>query len=293
MSSTNTILIVDDNEDILLNLKIFLEFNDFTIITARDGKVALDILLKMSSLPDIIISDIMMPEMDGYDFFKAVSSEPRLAHIPFIFLTARTSPEDVRLGKILGADDYITKPFNQDDLLAIIKGKIYRNKKIARFNEVLGTYLESIQNKSCIPGEMTKPVYLIVVMWDDKVGPFLVDYSPKGEKTTFSLKDISFQLFNASSAIYGEKFTANAEGILLTLANIEQQAYIFFDSYPDRTKRAGVVLYMLAVIHPCLSYLISLGIKKVFLEITWLIKSKKQVDLNKYQEQVTTLIRTT
>ena len=70
------ILIVEDNDDILLNIKLTLEFNDYEVITANNGKKGLKVLSEQKKLPEIIVSDIMMPEMDGYDFFQAVSDNP-------------------------------------------------------------------------------------------------------------------------------------------------------------------------------------------------------------------------
>ncbi len=285
--SKSTVFIVDDNDDILLNLRMFLEFNELNVISASNGMEALEKLRKLEEVPDVIISDIMMPEMDGYDLLKALSAEPVLNQIPFIFLSAKSSIDDIRLGKILGADDYLTKPFNQDDLIAIIKGKIARKKRIAQFNEALEAMAPGECKGQPVPSR--ENVYLIHVVWDDKIGPITRDYHPKLETMPFNVQDIGYQLFNASSAIYGDKFAANAEGILLSLVNIDHQAYIFFDSYPDRTKRAGVVLYMLAVIAPCISYLASLNIKKVLMELTTAIKTKKAIVLEKYQERISSI----
>jgi CheY-like chemotaxis protein len=284
---TSRILIVDDNDDILLNLRMLLEFSDFTVISARNGKEALETLRSLQSLPDVIISDIMMPEMNGYDLFRAVSAEPELNQIPFIFLSAKSSPDDIRLGKILGADDYLTKPFNQDDLIAIVRGKIARKKRIAQINAALtATPPGECKDR---PSPSNKNTYVIHVVWDDKIGPITREYYPKNEPMPFNVQEIGYQLFNASSAIYGDKFAANAEGILLSLVNIQQQAYIFFDSYHDSTKRAGVMLYMLAVIAPCLNYLTSLKIKKVFEELTAAIKDKKAINLDKYHERISSV----
>ncbi len=280
----STILVVDDNDDILLNLRMLLEFSDFTVISARNGKEALETLHSLQNLPDVIISDIMMPEMNGYELFKAISSEPEFNQIPFVFLSAKTSPDDIRLGKILGADDYLTKPFNQDDLIAIVQGKIARKKRIAQINAALGATTPG----ECMgrPPSTSKNTYVFHVVWDDKIGPITREYYPRHEPMPFNVQEIGYQLFNASSAIYGDKFAANAEGILLALVNIQQQAYIFFDSYHDSTKRAGVMLYMLAVIAPCINYLTSLKIKKVFDELTAAIKDKKVINLGRYHERI-------
>ncbi|MCK4848744.1 MAG: response regulator, partial [Candidatus Heimdallarchaeota archaeon] len=107
-----TILVVEDNPDVLFNIQVALEANEYEVETASNGKKAIKKLSEMGKNPDLIISDIMMPEMDGYDFFNIVSQNSVWSRIPFVFLSAKSKPEDVRFGKILGADDYITKPFD-------------------------------------------------------------------------------------------------------------------------------------------------------------------------------------
>jgi len=113
---------------------MILQHNECRVLTAENGIDALEKLKGVDELPDLIVSDIMMPKMDGYDFFKTLSESAVYCNIPFIFLTALDSPEDIRLGKMIGADDYLTKPINEDDLLATIAGKILRNKKNKRIN---------------------------------------------------------------------------------------------------------------------------------------------------------------
>ena len=126
---TPTILLIEDNPKILYNLKLLLEFNNYYPITATNGLEALERLKELEDPPDLILCDIMMPEMDGYEFYQKIVENPQWSLVPFIFLTAKASPEDVRLGKMLGADDYITKPFNEEDLLSSVTGKITRSKK--------------------------------------------------------------------------------------------------------------------------------------------------------------------
>ena len=121
---------MDIKKDLLFNLELILKANDFAPILAKNGREALDRLAELDKVPDLIISDIFMPQMNGYQFFKKISDNPLWNRIPFIFLTARAKPEDIRLGKLLGADDYITKPFDEKDLLASINGRLERNKRI-------------------------------------------------------------------------------------------------------------------------------------------------------------------
>ena len=117
---SDLILAVDDNQDILFNLKLTLELNGYRVITANNGEEGLKALSDSEEIPSLILSDIMMPEMNGYDFFKETAQNPEWSQIPFIFLSARASEKDVRFGKMLGVDDYITKPFKTENLLASI-----------------------------------------------------------------------------------------------------------------------------------------------------------------------------
>ncbi|KKM17525.1 hypothetical protein LCGC14_1674860, partial [marine sediment metagenome] len=192
------IFVVDDNLVLLQNLRHLLEVKNYDVITATNGREALDLLFTTSRVPEIIISDITMPELDGYDLFKKVSGNPILNHIPFIFLSARSAPEDVRFGKMLGVDDYLTKPFGIEDLLAVIEGKISRNKNIKEINQKLGVLLSSLKI-NVIPSisiEEKSHVILLLVTWDDKVGPRLINNFPE-ESSSFSIEKVGQQLYHA------------------------------------------------------------------------------------------------
>ncbi len=277
------VLVVDDNEDILNNLKVLLEFNDFDVIAASNGKVALKLLERQENMPDVILSDIMMPEMDGYDFFKELSREPATCHIPFVFLTAKSSPEDVRLAKMLGADDYIIKPFNQDDLLAILSGKIARNRRITIFNSELKELMPSLASGSKVPpGGST--LCIIHAEWDDKVGPVLVrDLNVDAD---IQPNNLAYRLFNMARTIYGEKLANNAESVLLTLVNINKQAFIMFDMAPDASKRTRYNFYMLGAIAPRINFLESLIIKKEFQQASVSIKSGTDWDIKRLHDKL-------
>lgn len=118
------ILIVDDNPDLVDGVKLTLEMEGFQVLAAHSGQEALTILERIT--PDLILADIMMPHLDGYELYVRVHGDPRWVHVPFIFLTAKTSKEDVRRGKEMGADDYITKPFDPQDVVAAVRGKLKR-----------------------------------------------------------------------------------------------------------------------------------------------------------------------
>ena len=118
------ILVVEDNKDMLNGIRDILELSGYQVIIALDGQEALGHIQQQR--PDLIVSDIMMPQMDGYELFSAVRANPRWLRVPFIFLTAKDQRIDVRLGKQLGADDYLTKPFEPEDLIVAVEAKLER-----------------------------------------------------------------------------------------------------------------------------------------------------------------------
>jgi two-component system sensor histidine kinase/response regulator len=124
MMADALIMVVEDDLALLEGIRELLELSGYRVLIASNGKEALDLLEK--ERPDLIISDIMMPEMDGYAFHSAVREISQLTSIPFIFLTARGEKSDIRRGRSSGVDDYITKPFDDEDLLAAIRGKLSR-----------------------------------------------------------------------------------------------------------------------------------------------------------------------
>ncbi|MFK7782683.1 response regulator [Psychroserpens sp.] len=117
-----TILLIEDDTVLRENTAELLELSGYKAITAPNGKIG--ITLAKKHLPDIIICDIMMPELDGYDTLQVLSKNPKTKYIPFIFLSAKTEHKDVRKGMNLGADDYITKPFSEDELISAIQSRL-------------------------------------------------------------------------------------------------------------------------------------------------------------------------
>jgi len=126
------ILLVDDDRDLLMTVQLILEEYDYAVITAHNGKEALKLLSAAERLPDLILSDVNMPEMDGLEFFHYITESTRFKDIAFIFLTVQNSPEEVRQGKRLGVDHYLSKPFNKEDLLAVIEGTIARYERFTK-----------------------------------------------------------------------------------------------------------------------------------------------------------------
>lgn len=121
-----TILLIEDDRALRENTEELLELSNYNVITAPNGKVGIQ--LGIEKLPDIIICDIMMPEVDGYGVLKNLSSDERTKHIPFIFLSAITEHKEIRKGMDLGADDYLTKPFEEDDLISAVESRLAKAK---------------------------------------------------------------------------------------------------------------------------------------------------------------------
>ena len=116
------ILVIDDNPDIRENTVEILELAGYKVHTAENGKQGVDVALREK--PEVIVCDIMMPELDGYGVLHLVRKNPDTVNIPFIFLTAKTERSDFRKGMEMGADDYITKPFDDIELLNAVETRL-------------------------------------------------------------------------------------------------------------------------------------------------------------------------
>ncbi len=134
------ILIVEDNTDVRENLQEILELSNYTVVAAENGKLGVE--KAFSELPDMILCDIMMPELDGYGVLHILSRDRRTADIPFIFLTAKAEKDDFRRGMSLGADDYITKPFDDVALLETIEGRLKKSERLRVASAQQGGSLE-------------------------------------------------------------------------------------------------------------------------------------------------------
>jgi CRP-like cAMP-binding protein/DNA-binding NarL/FixJ family response regulator len=122
------ILIIEDNEDIRENLAEILELAGYEAHTAENGKIGVEKAEK--ELPDLILCDVMMPVLDGFGTLSILSKKPQTADIPFIFLTAKSEKADFRYGMNLGADDYITKPFESNELLSVVEMRLKKSEKL-------------------------------------------------------------------------------------------------------------------------------------------------------------------
>lgn len=206
-----SILVIDDNKDIRENTAEILDLAGYKTFTAENGKKGVDIALKEK--PDVIVCDIMMPELDGYGVLHLLKKNTDTENIPFIFLTAKTERSDFRKGMEMGADDYISKPFDDIELLNAIevrlkKAEILDNKYassqqgISQFlKDVKGTgmmqqladqyEIESYNKKQTLYQEGKRPRYLF----------HLVKGKVKGVKTNEDGKEYITDLFSEGDFI--------------------------------------------------------------------------------------------
>ncbi len=130
------ILLVEDNQALIENISFELEMQGYEVVQSRDGQIAIDYLAdEKNPLPDIIVSDIAMPNVDGYGLLDYVRRCDRLSHLPFIFLTALNTRQNLFAGKELGADDYMVKPFHPEHLVLAIENKLKRMNQMAHHAE--------------------------------------------------------------------------------------------------------------------------------------------------------------
>ncbi len=164
-----TILIIEDDSALRENTAELLELANYKVFTAPNGRIGIEVAKKQ--LPDIIVCDIMMPEVDGYGVLETVSLDPATTHIPFIFLSARTEHKEIRKGMDLGADDYLTKPFQEGELMSAIESRLAKAEILSQalysasktnqtggdirtLDELKGLFDDTGEMKSFVKGEI-------------------------------------------------------------------------------------------------------------------------------------------
>lgn len=150
-----TILVIEDELSVLSILREILTVEGFDVITATNGQIGLE--TASAKLPDLIICDVNLPQLDGYGVLKALHSNPSTTTIPFIFLSARASRSAQRQGMDLGADDYIPKPFTRQELLNAIRGRLNRRQGLAQHS---AQQLEQLRRNltMALPHELRTPL---------------------------------------------------------------------------------------------------------------------------------------
>ena len=160
------ILIIEDNTDIRENIAELLQLSGYQTLEADNGKTGAKMAL--DQLPNLILCDIMMPDLDGYGVLHILSKHKETINIPFIFLTAKAEKSDIRKGMTLGADDYITKPFEETDLLNAIENRLKKSNNVLSNPSNTGSFddlfahkvIQSYSTKQLIYNEGDTPRYI-------------------------------------------------------------------------------------------------------------------------------------
>jgi CRP-like cAMP-binding protein/CheY-like chemotaxis protein len=150
------VLIIEDNNDIRENIVEILELAGYKVYAADNGKTGVDLAIK--NTPDIVLCDIMMPELDGYGVLYMLNKYPETSAIPFIFLTAKAERIDLRKGMEMGADDYLTKPFDDMELLNAIESRLKKKETIEKFYSKSLDQLNTLVSKHDGLAELTKVI---------------------------------------------------------------------------------------------------------------------------------------
>jgi DNA-binding response OmpR family regulator len=145
-SMKKKILIIEDNQDIRESSVEILVLAGYEVLEADNGKIGVE--LAQQHLPDMILCDIMMPELDGYGVLYLLSKNRETSNIPFIFLTAKAERADMRKGMEMGADDYLTKPFDDMELLNTIESRFHKKDKIEAFYSKSFESLQLLTNQN-------------------------------------------------------------------------------------------------------------------------------------------------
>lgn len=175
------ILLVEDDASLRENMEELLDLSGFLVCSASNGRKAVELAKK--EIPDLVLCDIMMPEMDGYAVLEDLSSHKETCHIPFVFVSAKTEHCDVRKGMNLGADDYLTKPFEEEELLNAIHTRL---NKAEALNSALSDWHQSRNKK-----EEIRTLNQLKNFFDDHGEP----YSHKKEETIYNEGDHSNLVF--------------------------------------------------------------------------------------------------
>jgi DNA-binding NarL/FixJ family response regulator len=159
--SQKELLLVDDDPNLILLVKDYLEFRGYKVITAENGREALEVL--ETQVPDLIVCDIMMPEMDGYALVKHIRENPRTSWIPVLFLSAKGQSQDRVKGLNMGADVYMVKPFEPEELVAQVESSLKQASRLIQHKNHQGqqaSHLKVPQNIELTPTEL-KVVQLV------------------------------------------------------------------------------------------------------------------------------------
>lgn len=195
-----TILLIEDNKDVRENIAEILELANYEVRQAENGKLGVE--MAQERRPDLIICDIMMPVLDGYGVIHLLSKNAETASIPFIFLTAKSERSDFRKGMELGADDYITKPFDDVELLRAVESRLKRSEMLrAEFSkniEGLNKFFDEIKEidelKKLSAERRVKVYKKREIIFNEGNSPNFLYFLSKGKVKTFKSHEYGKEL---------------------------------------------------------------------------------------------------
>lgn len=214
------ILLIEDNPEVRENTSEILELAGYRVVTAENGKVGVEQAKKEK--PDLIICDIMMPELDGYGVLHILNKSTETGGIPFIFLTAKTEKTDIRKGMNLGADDYLTKPFDDTDLLNAIEARFRKAAMQQKLYDTTPEGLDSFIN------DAKKVLHLNDLCKDKKVKTF------KKKAEIFSEGDTPLNIFFLKSGSV-KVFKSNPDGKELIINIYNQNDFFGYEPILEGT----------------------------------------------------------
>lgn len=248
------VLLIEDNPEVRENTSEILSLANYEVLVAENGRMGVEIAQKQK--PDLIICDIMMPELDGYGVLHILSKNEHTAAIPFIFLTAKTEKTDIRKGMNLGADDYLTKPFDDTDLLNAIEARFRKSdmqqKHYDATPEGLDNFIRDAQNilnlKNLGKDRKLKPVKKKTEIYTEGDIPLNVYFIKSGNVKTFKShpdgKELIMNLYSANdffgfepileNSNYTESAVAMQETELISIPR--HDFLLMIQSHPDVSK---------------------------------------------------------
>ena len=285
------ILLVEDDQDISFNISLLLELNNYAVLTASNGKKAIEILNFCEILPDLILSDILMPEMNGYELFERITKDQNWNTIPFIFITAKATANEIKYGKILGVDGYITKPVDEDLLLSMISKKIRQIHQL----EINLINKGDINNKNEIQTSLDKNITLSGKI---PIGLFVVGCTigrePKllkkriNQDLKIDLDPLICQLFKSTRLLLKNQELISPELIIANIPSINLKTLVLFDMIFLVNENTEQI--MIGILDHSISYIDSTKIEKIFRLISEEVKNNNTDTIESYFNQINTLL---
>lgn len=158
-----SILLIEDEPQMRRNMETVLSMEGFRVVAAENGRVGVE--LAQREKPDLVLCDVMMPELDGYGVLESLRKAEQTKGTPFIFLTAKGEKPDIRLGMNLGADDYLTKPVAIDDLLSAIRSRLERAQQQAEAAQAAVEFQPDFSSSKPLEGLGLTPREAEVLLW--------------------------------------------------------------------------------------------------------------------------------